>query len=232
MSLFKHPTLFIAHAKSELETRKTAIRNQHPEWDEKGISTKAEYDYYFALWKERLKQNIPYLILASIGTLSLFKEFFWIEPTLAGLLSNWNSLAENIFKIITLRVFDWPSWTVNYLCIGIGMAGILVNMINDMQIVTKTSVFDEPMNHLSLQLGCFKKFIWILYVPLLSPLWPFMIIVPILTMFSNSLQREWGVSKIGLVNIQLKRVAMVLEPFIIPLFVWSVSAVFHWVNEY
>jgi len=213
-----------------LESRKKIIQDRYPNWTKETVSEIAEHDYYFSLWKRRLKGNIVFLILASIGTLSLFSEFLWMEPVLAGLLSKWNAVTVYFFKVLTFSFLDWPSWVVNYYCAGIGIGGIVVNMINDMKIIVQTSLDDDPMEHLILYWGCFSFGMKLIYVPFLALIWPLSIIGPIFMILFLSFKPIDFSEKLGLIRIQLKRFLMLLEPFILPIVVWVSSVVKYWIE--
>lgn len=230
MKSFEHPTLQFVQIKAQVLKRKERLRHHHPDWTDKQIDTIGDYDFFFSQWKVRFRQNIPFSILASLGTLTLFKNVIWFEPTLAWYLSQWSDVAVNLFKIATLGVFEWlgihiPAWLVQYLTIGIGMTGIACRVINDFQII-KASAFDDPFQHQQLTSGCTGCFMQVVMVPFTAPFWPLFILVPLVTIRSSSLRREWEVTRSQMVKIQLKRAIMYTEPFLISSLIWLAFALF------
>lgn len=226
-----HPTLAIIKVKAELDRSKKHLRNQHPDWTEKQTSTIAEWDLYFARWRNRFRENIPYSILASLGALSFLKDSQWYEPTLATFLSQWSDLTVYIFRALTLGIFEWagvhvPTVAIDYLTVGVGMAGITINTISDIQMIKKCSVFDEEMSHFYLTSGCFGFFLWLVFAPIMAPFWPMFFVIPIASMFSKSLASKWGIQRSQLAKIQLKRVLMHSEPFVVSLLAWILFLLF------
>ena len=214
-----HPSLPIVKAKVWVSARKEALTKRHPEWSESQVTTVSQ-------WKTRFLKNVPYALLASLGTLSLLKHVIWFEATLATLLSNWSEFAVQLFKIATLGLLEWmgvevPQWLVNYLTVGVGMTGIWAKTTSDVQVIKKSSALGDPMDHMVLSSGCFGCGLWMLYTPFLSPLWPALLVIPLTTIFSASLARDWGVSQSQLASIQIKRSLSFMEPFIVAFIVWS-----------
>ncbi|MEL7396240.1 MAG: hypothetical protein AAFN44_07710 [Pseudomonadota bacterium] len=233
MDILPHPSVHIIDAKYWIYKKKNELRAQHPDWPEKGIETVAEWEYFFSKWRSRFLKSIPYALVASIGVLTLFRDVIWFEPVLAMILSKWSSLAVDIFELVTFGFFKWigldiPGYIIDYLTVGIGLTGIWSKMVNDLQKI-RVSMSEDDIDHLMYSSGLFGCFMWILYVPLISPVWPLLILVPILSMGSLALPKKWGVPRSKFVNIQIRRAVMFMNPFIVAVIVWALFAIIFYV---